>query len=277
MLSIIAMSCGTAGARFAQVANTLPFLNRWSLSAWQARTVFPASEGYRMVLNTDPAGADLLIAKLGLPFDEVVVDDLPKIPANLNFLWSLSKLSTYQLLSGQGRPFLHLDYDFKFWRKPAAHILSAPAFAQLVYPCPEEQLELNATLNTKGGGYQAPKMTCNAGMVGGNATEEIYRAAQAGMRIAMDPDNLESLHAASLKNTFNPCSLVEETSIGHGMDGLMVPLLPTNPTHSDWDAAGCSHEACNKADFGSIVQVEFRLFTEHPQQWRRTRDAWLEK
>lgn len=228
-----------------------------------------------MVLNTDPAGAELLIEKLGLPFDEVIVDDLPKIPAELNFLWSLPKLSTYLLLSGQERPFLHLDYDFKFWRRPSVAMLEAPAFAQMVYPCPDNQKQLNTLLVANGFGIHHPTTTCNAGVIGGNDTTAIYAAACDGMDAALHPANLPALYAASLVNEFVPCSLIEETVIADALAGNMFPFLEVDAGHSEWNAVGFSHEAGSKNDLGVIAHAEFRLFTEHPAQWRRTRDAWL--
>ena len=271
MLRTIAMTCYMGGARFANGV-TLPWLNRWSLSACQARAVFPKNEGYKLILNTDAAGHELLIHRLKLPFDVIIPDDLAELPEGMGWLWSLPKISTYKRLCEMGLPFLHLDYDFKFWRKPTAEFLAAPAFAQYVTPCPANQRALLAKLPVRSG---RASQTCNAGILGGNDIQTMLSAANAGMGMGLAPKNRPAMLAASKANDWLPGSLIEETAIADAFGERMVALLPADATHEQWDAAGCSHEANNKSDRGSICHNEFRLYTEHPAQWRRTRDAWI--
>lgn len=276
MLRTIAMTCYMSGARFAGGV-TLPWLNRWSLSACQARAVFPKSEGYVLVLNTDEAGRSYLINRLRLPFDEVISDDLCKLPKDLSWLWSLPKLSTYRRLSGGGRAFAHADYDFKFWRKPRPELLAARAFAQCVTPCPANQTALWGRLRRKTGGLSvAPKLTCNAGLLGCNDTQTMFAASRAAIADAMRATNWRALLKASSVSDWLPGSLIEETAIANAFGDDMQALLSSDATDAEWEQSGCSHEANNKTDRGSICHNEFRLYTEHPEQWRRTRDTWLE-
>lgn len=273
VIQTIAMTCAMQGGRFAEGV-TLPWLNRWSLSACQARAVFPSGE-YRLVLNTDDAGRELLIGKLALPFDEVTTTDLSQLPPDLGWLWSLPKVSTYRMLALAGRPFLHLDYDFKFWRKPEK-IMQADAFAQHVTPCPARQQQLATALKHRAGGLAGDiRLTCNGGIFGGNAVALIAEATTHAVAVAVHPGNRAAFQSAAAVSDWLPCSLIEETAAANFIGSRMVPLLPAEAGCAQWDAAGCAHEAGNKNEFGIIAHAEFRLFTEHPAQWRRTRDAWL--
>ena len=77
-------------------------------------------------LVTDKKGYDLLIKDLKLPFDNVKVelDTLNKID---NKFWAIGKLHACLL---QDKPFMHLDMDAFWFKKPPAHILKAEACFQ---------------------------------------------------------------------------------------------------------------------------------------------------
>jgi hypothetical protein len=96
----------------------------WVLSLETARR-----HGQRTALVTDRAGAELLVERLGLEFDEVsteldgLADDDPEF-------WALGKVVAYSI---QNEPFVHIDSDVYLWHPLPQRLVSAPLFAQ----CPE--------------------------------------------------------------------------------------------------------------------------------------------
>ena len=93
----------------------------WALSFETARRHYP-----RTSLVTDDAGAELLVDRLGLPFDHVATD-LNRLSGRDPRLWCLGKLHAYAL---QTEPFVHIDADVYLWRRLPAEVESAPVFAQ---------------------------------------------------------------------------------------------------------------------------------------------------
>jgi len=98
-------------------------------------------------LVTDKKGYDLLIKDLKLPFDNVKIelDTLNKIDTRF---WAIGKLHACML---QDKPFMHLDMDAFWFKKPPRHILNAEAcfqnwetdeyshqyYRRLIYDCHE--------------------------------------------------------------------------------------------------------------------------------------------
>lgn len=95
----------------------------WAYSILSLRKQHP--EG-RFKLFTDVAGADWLINKLGLPYDDVTlsVEDLAAYPPRL---WALAKVHTY---SQQQEPFLHVDGDVYIWKPFPESLLRKHLIAQ---------------------------------------------------------------------------------------------------------------------------------------------------
>lgn len=94
----------------------------WALSCLQAKKILGP-----ITLVTDLKGKEILIDKLKLPYDEVSTVLETKLDDYPPQLWALAKIYTYSI---QKEPFLHLDGDVFFWKKPDAELLSSPLIAQ---------------------------------------------------------------------------------------------------------------------------------------------------
>ncbi|WP_259069548.1 DUF6734 family protein [Mucilaginibacter sp. X4EP1] len=94
----------------------------WALSCLQAKKILGS-----ITLVTDLKGKEILIDKLKLPYNEVSTALETKLDDYPQQLWALAKIYTYSI---QKEPFLHLDADVFFWKKPHADLLSSPLIAQ---------------------------------------------------------------------------------------------------------------------------------------------------
>ncbi len=92
----------------------------WVLSVHEARKHYPET-----ALVTDSAGAQLLVDRLGLPFDHVDLA-LDRLESTEEW-WVLGKLTAY---SRQTTPFIHIDSDAYLWKPLPAAVTAAPVFAQ---------------------------------------------------------------------------------------------------------------------------------------------------
>lgn len=89
----------------------------WVLSVETARQHFP-----QIALFTDSEGAQLLVDKIGLKFDEVSTE-LDKLAKFNPQWWALGKVWTYR---AQTEPFVHIDSDVFLW-KPLSSLLTSSA------------------------------------------------------------------------------------------------------------------------------------------------------
>lgn len=89
----------------------------WVLSVETARQHFP-----HIALFTDREGAQLLVDKIGLKFDEVSTE-LEKIAKFDPQWWALGKVWAYR---AQTEPFVHIDNDVFLW-KPLSSLLTSSA------------------------------------------------------------------------------------------------------------------------------------------------------
>lgn len=96
-------------------------LMSWVLSVCQAKKVFRET-----ALITDKGGADILVEKLGLRFDEVSTS-LDSLPYDHKRYWALGKLHAYKV---QTQPFIHIDSDVYFWKPLPNHVTGADILAQ---------------------------------------------------------------------------------------------------------------------------------------------------
>ncbi|MBN88505.1 hypothetical protein CMO95_02830 [Candidatus Woesearchaeota archaeon] len=80
----------------------------------------------KVELVTDKKGKKLLIDELNLPFDNVIVE-LDKLNNIKNKHWAIGKLYACSI---QEEPFMHLDFDAIWFKKPPRKILKAPACFQ---------------------------------------------------------------------------------------------------------------------------------------------------
>lgn len=79
-------------------------------------------------LHTDKTGSDWLINKIGLEYDEVIVD-FAKLNKRDSKFWALGKIMAY---SKQTEPFLHVDSDIYIWEPFDQKIMKKKLIAQNV-------------------------------------------------------------------------------------------------------------------------------------------------
>ena len=96
-------------------------LYAWILSVETARKHFP-----RTALYTDDEGAELLVERVGLKFDEVSTS-LSSLRWQNPEWWALGKIYTY---SAQTEPFVHIDSDVFLWHPLSDRLVSAPVLGQ---------------------------------------------------------------------------------------------------------------------------------------------------
>lgn len=119
-------------------------------------------------LYTDKNGYEVLIHKLGLPYNSVTsnLNELDKYP---HHLWVLSKIKVYAL---QDSPFLHVDSDVFIWEKFSEKLLGQNLIVQNIEQLTEyshsiwhnlekKLLFIPPDLNTD------LQLSCNMGIVGG--------------------------------------------------------------------------------------------------------------
>lgn len=93
----------------------------WVLSFETARRHYP-----RTALVTDDAGAELLVDRLGLPFESVSTR-LNRLADRDPRFWCFGKLHAY---AAQEEPFVHIDADVYLWRRLPPAVEAAPVLAQ---------------------------------------------------------------------------------------------------------------------------------------------------
>ena len=91
----------------------------WVLSVETGRRHFAAAH-----LVTDARGAELLVDRLGLAFDDVSIS-LDALDGTDPELWAMGKLHAYR---EQRAPFLHIDSDVYLWKPPPAAAYDADLF-----------------------------------------------------------------------------------------------------------------------------------------------------
>ena len=77
------------------------------LMAWVTSIATAKHHFSKTALVTDRCGADLLVDKLGLAFDEVIVE-LDALNHYESEWWAMAKIWAYQ---AQTEPFIHIDSD----------------------------------------------------------------------------------------------------------------------------------------------------------------------
>lgn len=93
----------------------------WALSCLKLKQYYDHVE-----LVTDRKGKEILIDRLGLPYDsvQVILDDLNDYPREL---WAIGKVYAYQ---AQSEPFIHVDGDICIWDRLPERIENASLLAQ---------------------------------------------------------------------------------------------------------------------------------------------------
>jgi len=208
----------------------------WALSCLQANKVFGAIE-----LVTDNKGREILIDQLKLPYTHVSTDLENKLDDYPPQVWALAKIYTYSIQSG---PFLHLDGDVYFWKKPDELLLKSTLIAQNL----DKNLEIyrlglneindhftNIPSIFKRNKYENKDIyASNAGILGGYDPDFFKQYARAAFEfIADNKKDLEKVNTASLNFIFEQylfCQLAAERNITVNYYKEMVD----NPVFKDY-------------------------------------------
>jgi Family of unknown function (DUF6734) len=262
----------------------------WVLSVETSRPHFAATR-----LVTDTQGAELLVDRLGLAFDDVslALDDLAETDAEL---WAFGKLHAYR---AQTEPFLHIDSDVYLWKPPPLAAYAADVFT--TYPehraygdacyrpaalkadirrvggwIPEE---LDAYLPTAGViGAE------NCAIIGGRRTDFIAAYADAAIRMLEHPRNR---HAWKLRRPMNADMLIFEQ---HMLAAFLQfhagragsPFASVHVTHFFADEYAAFRESAEagfthlisraKEDAALLARLDRRVRRDHPALHARVDD-----
>lgn len=185
----------------------------WVLSVETSRRHFDAAH-----LVTDARGAELLINRLGLAFDDVSIS-LDALDGTDPELWAMGKLHAYR---AQCAPFLHIDSDVYLWKPPPAAAYTADVFTTY----PEHRRHGDAYYRPAGlkadirrvGGWIPDELDAymtvggrlsgeNCAVVGGSRTDFIAAYADASISMLEHDANR---HAWALRRPMMPDMLVFE-------------------------------------------------------------------
>jgi len=142
----------------------------WAFSLLSIKRQYP---GEKITLYTDKAGAQWMIDKLHLPYDEVR-EELDVLNHYSPVFWALSKIYTY---SRQKEPFLHIDGDVYIWKPFDRNVLNKELIAQSFEVGDRYYLDLinEARANLSGlpefiaNQWDATEVVaCNSGILGAN-------------------------------------------------------------------------------------------------------------
>jgi hypothetical protein len=181
----------------------------WAFSCLQLKKL-----GYEVSLHTDSAGQDILIKKLGLPYDHVRLSldgTLNQYPSGL---FSLAKLHTY---STQEEPFIHIDGDVFLFQRFDEQFASSAIVAQnlevnlFFYREILEQVTTNAfhlPSALQGLLKQEQILAANAGIIGGSNLDFIRRYCKDGFDfIDNNFERLSCVNTSQLNFLFEQCHL----------------------------------------------------------------------
>jgi len=250
----------------------------WALSCLQAKKIFGS-----ITLVTDLKGKEILIDKLKLPYDEVStalefrLDDYPPQ------LWALAKIYTYSI---QKEPFLHLDGDVFFWKKPGAELLSSPLIAQNLDVNLEiyrvalneinEQFACVPSLFLKDKYEHADLYASNAGLLGGNALSFFKDYAIAAFGFINENSNcLGSVNAANLNFIFEQylfCALAAQktTLIAYYKEPVSNPIFKDYIKFEDFPEVGMIHPVGGFKKYQHVCEhVAKKLRNDYPEYYYR--------
>jgi hypothetical protein len=263
-------------------------LMSWALSVQTARRHFPET-----MLVTDQAGADMLIEKLGLRFDQVSTA-LDALAGSDPGWFALGKLYAYRM---QDRPFLHIDGDAYLWKPLPAHVREA----ELIVQYPEAPLldfgyhpeDIDALIGSGGGWLPAAwrwyrssgraEVALNCGVMGGHGLELIRSYADSAILMVEHPRNRPGWSRVNPAAGFN--HHVEQYFLGAHVayHGAHRPALAAEPRLASlFESADAAKDEANAARIGFthihggsksnlelMRRLESRVRRDHPALFAR--------
>jgi hypothetical protein len=258
----------------------------WVLSVETARQHLP-----RTALVTDALGAELLVERLGLEFDEVSTT-LDELDGHDPEWWNLGKLLAYAV---QEEPFVHVDQDVYLWKPLPERLLGADLFTQNPELFPHGQSDyrpetLEHTLHSVGGWVPEELVHCVpvdgvlrgacCGIIGGRRLDFIRYYAELALRLVDHPRNAPAWPLLGNKQLFTTVLeqyLLEacvrfQQSEGAPFRGVEMHYLfdSVDEAYARAAAAGFTHLIGGaKRDAGLLARIESRVRREYPAMYRR--------
>ncbi len=250
----------------------------WALSCLQAKEILGS-----ITLVTDLKGKEILIDKLKLPYDQVStalefrLDDYPAQ------LWALAKIYTYSI---QKEPFLHLDGDVFFWKKPRAELLSSPLIAQnldvnlefyrVILNEINEHFDCVPSLFLKDKYEHADLYASNAGLLGGSALSffKDYAAAAFGF-INENKHCLSSVNTANLNLIFEQylfCALAAQKAmpVAYYKEPVSNPVFKDYIKFEDFPEVDMVHPVGGFKKYPHVCEhVAKKLRNDYPEYYYR--------
>ena len=128
---------------------------------------------------------------------------LDGLPAEYGTVWSLGKLLAYNQIAALNEPFMHIDYDVLLWKKLPETFIASPVFAERL------ETSVNWRYNVMNFYARCPNHhdlktlvrdgALNAGVVGGNDLDLIYKTTHRAMAFVLDPANKEFMTSTDPK------------------------------------------------------------------------------
>jgi hypothetical protein len=244
-------------------------MQRWALAVSQAARFFP-----QVALVTDARGRYLLKERMGLPFTEVI-EALEAVPAGLAFAPCAGKLWGYLEMARRGVPFMGIDGDLFWWRRPDARLLDAPALAQEVHMMDAGLGKMVASMAAVRTEMPRSGKTCCACLLGGNDVAGLLAYAEEAVALISD-ERLEPIFRGA-KEPWQPVSSCEEALFVARFGERIEVATPPRPGLVEYDRAGFTHLMGAKADPLRALQVETRLGLDHPEVRKRVLEVWWDE
>jgi len=255
-------------------------LMSWALSSLLLNRVY-----HRVDLYCNSGSADLLIDKIGLPYNSIYTTAHDKFFLPEKNVWALPKILTYSL---QSEPFIHLDGDVFIFNKLPDWLVKSKLISQNVEEASEyhiiarKQIEqlLNHLPCCMKNDFLCPGSlkTLNTGIIGGSDLNFIHQFSEMAFRLVYD--NIENLSKINT-DAFN---LFFEQHLFYSLakeKGIAVALLFEElVTNNDYKGLGDFHESpFNKSylhllgnykrDEFTCMQMASRLRALYPEYFYR--------
>lgn len=242
-----------AGADFRRSA-TIHKMHLWLLSVSWAREWFD-----EVILVADDEGRALL-ADLQMPFTGHA--PLPQMPEELGDIYALGKLAAHIWAADQGEPYVMIDHDAWFHRRPPERMLRAATMGQQWEPVSPMSREINARLARP---IPLGDRKVTGAMLGGCDVAALGAWARRSLGEALAPENRDFLRTQKLVAGFAAASLFEEAAFG----GAFPETEMVGTTADEARAAGYMHLAAAKDQHATMALVENRLRARWPRRYAK--------
>jgi hypothetical protein len=253
-------SRGRKGGEDFRRSATIHKMHLWLLSVCWARKWFDD-----VILMADDEGRALLADHLQMPFTGYAT--LPPMPEELGDIYALGKLAAHIWAADQGEPYVVIDHDAWFTRRPPERMLRAATLGQQWGPVVPASREINARLARP---FALGERKVLGAILGGCDVAALGSWARRSLAEALAPENRAYLKTLKRSAGFCAASLIEEAAFGAAFPDTEV----VGATAEDARAAGYMHLAGAKDQHASMALVELRLLALWPAQKAEMEFRW---